>query len=60
MRILCRKSMIKYMKPDLEEIFTITKQGMQYYSGFFDYVYPFDKYDQIWVPVRNEMTFLIF
>ena len=40
------------MEPDLEELFTVTKQGMQLFSEFYDYVYPFDKYDQIWVPVH--------
>ena len=39
------------MEPDVDEIFTVTKQGMQCYADFFNYNYPFVKYDQIWVPV---------
>ncbi|MSQ41648.1 MAG: aminopeptidase N, partial [Dehalococcoidia bacterium] len=34
-------------------LWEITKQGMEFYSDFFDYAYPFDKYDQIFVPEFN-------
>lgn len=54
LRILCRKSLVPFLKDDLEELFTITKQGMRFYCDFFDFPYPFVKYDQIWVPEFNQ------
>lgn len=51
LRIFCRKTMKKYVKD--KEIFTVTKQGLEFYSKFFDYKYPFDKYDQLFVPEFN-------
>ena len=51
MRIYFRKSMKKYVP--YEEMFRITKQGLKFYSEFFDYPYPFAKYDQIFVPEFN-------
>ena len=49
--LLCRKSLVEYF--DYEEIFTITKQGLEFFSEFFDYPYPFGKYDQCFVPEFN-------
>ncbi|MBI5803440.1 aminopeptidase N, partial [Candidatus Pacearchaeota archaeon] len=46
-----RKSMKKYVQ--YKEIFKITKQGLDFYEKFFDYKYPFAKYDQIFVPEFN-------
>jgi aminopeptidase N len=49
--LFCRKSLMKHL--DSEEIFTISKQGLDFYADFFDYPYPFGKYDQIFVPEFN-------
>jgi len=38
---------------DADELFEVTKQGLTYFSEFFDFPYPFDKYDQIFVPEFN-------
>ena len=38
---------------DSDELFEVTKQGLTYFSEFFDFPYPFDKYDQIFVPEFN-------
>ena len=38
---------------DSDELFEITRQGLAYFSEFFDCPYPFDKYDQIFVPEFN-------
>ncbi|MDA0269976.1 MAG: aminopeptidase N [Chloroflexi bacterium] len=46
-----RKSLAPYI--DQDELFEITEQGMEFYAGFFDYPYPFQKYDQIFVPEFN-------
>ncbi len=47
----CRKSLVKHF--DREELFRLTRQGLDFYAEFFDYPYPFGKYDQIFVPEFN-------
>ena len=47
----CRRSLIEYL--DADELFEVTKQGLDFYGEFFDYAYPFGKYDQIFVPEFN-------
>ncbi|MGI8926892.1 MAG: aminopeptidase N [Tepidiformaceae bacterium] len=49
--LYCRKSMVKHL--DTGELFTITRQGLDWYAEFFDYPYPFGKYDQVFVPEFN-------
>lgn len=51
MRIYFRKSMKKYVPH--KEMFKVTKQGLEFYEKFFDYKYPFSKYDQLFVPEFN-------
>jgi aminopeptidase N len=46
--IYARASLAKHM--DAEAIFAITKQGLSYFGRYFDYPYPFGKYDQVFVP----------
>src|ERR1700737_2259815 len=46
--IFCRQSLAQYLDP--EEIFTITKQGLDWYGEAYKYPYPFQKYDQLFVP----------
>ncbi|MFY9586923.1 MAG: aminopeptidase N [Actinomycetota bacterium] len=47
----CRKTLAPYLEAD--EIFEVTKQGFDFYAKAFDYPYPFDKYDQLFVPEFN-------
>ncbi|GAA1982416.1 aminopeptidase N [Kitasatospora viridis] len=47
----CRKSLAPYF--DAEEIFEVTKQGLDFFHREFDYPYPFGKYDQLFVPEYN-------
>ncbi|MEZ4501259.1 MAG: aminopeptidase N [Dehalococcoidia bacterium] len=47
----CRRSLVKHV--DTDELFEVTKQGLDFYASFFDYPYPFTKYDQIFVPEFN-------
>lgn len=49
--IFARKSLMEYV--DIDEIFTITKQGFAFYESQFGCVYPFEKYDQLFVPQFN-------
>lgn len=51
LRIFCRQAFVKWMRSD--EIFEITKQGLEFYSKYFNYPYPYEKYDQIFVPEFN-------
>ena len=46
--IFCRQSLAGYLDPD--EIFEITKQGLDFYQDQFGLRYPFPKYDQLFVP----------
>ncbi|MEO6797970.1 MAG: aminopeptidase N [Candidatus Dormibacter sp.] len=46
--IFCRQSLAQYLEP--EELFTITKQGLDFYGQAYQYPYPFQKYDQLFVP----------
>ncbi|QMU75503.1 aminopeptidase N [Streptacidiphilus sp. PB12-B1b] len=48
---LCRASLASYF--DSDEIFTVTKQGLDFFHEEFDYPYPFGKYDQAFVPEYN-------
>jgi aminopeptidase N len=48
---LCRKGLAKHF--DTDEIFTVTKQGLDFFHDHFDYPYPFGKYDQAFVPEYN-------
>lgn len=49
--LFCRQSLAGSL--DADEIFTITKQGFEYYEEAFGYPYPFGKYDQLFVPEFN-------
>ncbi|HEY6741390.1 MAG TPA: aminopeptidase N [Lapillicoccus sp.] len=49
--VYCRASLAEHLDPD--EILLITKQGFDWYHRAFDYRYPFDKYDQLFVPEFN-------
>ncbi|MEU5421749.1 aminopeptidase N [Streptomyces sp. NPDC020667] len=48
---LCRKGLARHF--DADEIFTVTKQGLDFFHDHFDYPYPFGKYDQAFVPEYN-------
>lgn len=49
--IYVRKSLKEFL--DAEEIFEITKQGFKWFESKFKIGYPFDKYDQVFVPEFN-------
>ncbi|QHF93485.1 aminopeptidase N [Streptomyces sp. NHF165] len=48
---LCRRGLAPYF--DADDIFTVTKQGLDFFHDHFDYPYPFGKYDQAFVPEYN-------
>ncbi len=49
--VLCRRSLSAFL--DAEEIAEITRQGFGHFEEMFDLPYPFEKYDQIFVPEFN-------
>jgi aminopeptidase N len=49
--VYARKSLMQYM--DADYIFDTTRKGFEYFENMFDYPYPFDKYDQLFVPEFN-------
>ena len=51
MGIYCRESLAGYLDP--EEIFTLTREGLDFFTVEFDQPYPFAKYDQLFVPEFN-------
>lgn len=49
--VACRATLAEHL--DADEVFTVTKQGFDYYLDKFDRPYPFAKYDQLFVPEYN-------
>lgn len=49
--VFCRKSLFEHL--DAEYIFDKTKQGFEFFEAQFGVPYPFEKYDQLFVPEFN-------
>ena len=49
--VFCRASLAQHL--DHEYIFDITRKGFEFFAREFDYPYPFEKYDQLFVPEFN-------
>jgi len=49
--IWARRSLARFLDPD--EIFEVTRQGLDFYAALFDQPFPFAKYDQVFVPEFN-------
>ena len=49
--LLCRRSLARHL--DTDELFAVTRQGLDFFAEFFDYPYAFGKYDQLFVPEFN-------
>ena len=47
----CRQSLIDHL--DRDEVVKLTKQGFEFFEEAFDFPYPFEKYDQLYVPEYN-------
>ncbi|KIE28021.1 aminopeptidase N [Streptomyces sp. MUSC 125] len=48
---MCRKGLAPHF--DAEDVFLITKQGLDFFHDHFAFPYPFGKYDQAFVPEYN-------
>jgi aminopeptidase N len=51
LRLFARQSLSQYVDP--QRMFDTTKKGFTYFEAYYDYEYPFGKYDQIFVPEFN-------
>ncbi|MGH9189765.1 MAG: aminopeptidase N [Acidimicrobiales bacterium] len=51
MAIFCRESLASFL--DAEELFELTRQGLDFFEAEFACEYPFEKYDQLFVPEFN-------
>ena len=51
LRVFARKSLFEFL--DADYIFEKTRQGFAFFEEIFDYPYPFEKYDQLFVPEFN-------
>ena len=49
--VFCRESLGEHL--DADYIFEKTREGFAFFEEQFDYPYPFDKYDQLFVPEYN-------
>ncbi|MFL0502751.1 aminopeptidase N [Kocuria rhizophila] len=47
----CRRALAEHM--DAEELFTLTKQGLDFFPELFGFAYPWGKYEQAFVPEYN-------
>ncbi|AYN41340.1 aminopeptidase N [Streptomyces dangxiongensis] len=48
---MCRKGLAPHF--DADDVFLVTKQGLDFFHDHFDFPYPFGKYDQAFVPEYN-------
>lgn len=51
MRVYCRASLLP--ETNFDEMFMVTQSGMRFYNDLFGKAYPFNKYDQVFVPEHN-------
>ena len=49
--VYCRASLAEHL--DADELLQLTRQGFEHYERLFDRPYPFEKYDQVFVPEFN-------
>jgi aminopeptidase N len=47
----CRQALVEHL--DVDALLLLTKQGFEFFEEAFDFPYPFEKYDQLYVPEYN-------
>src|SRR6478735_5917845 len=47
----CRQALVQHL--DTDELLKLTRQGFEFFEEAFDFPYPFEKYDQLYVPEYN-------
>ena len=53
MALWCRESMSQWIDAQADEIFEITAAGLDFFEQYFGLTYPFDEYNQLFVPEFN-------
>jgi aminopeptidase N len=51
--LYARESLARYLDEQAEELFGITRQGLDFFAKEFGFPYPFDEYNQLFVPEFN-------
>lgn len=51
LRLFARPALARHVR--VKEWFQVTKQGLGFFNRYFDFKYPFKKYDQVFVPEFN-------
>ncbi len=46
----CRQSLVPHLERDLEELVTLTRQGLAFFGEQFGIAFPQERYDQVFVP----------
>jgi aminopeptidase N len=46
----CRQSLVPVLERDLDELVTLTRQGLAFFGEQFDFPFPQERYDQVFVP----------
>lgn len=49
--VFCRASLFEHL--DAENVFELTRQGFEFFEAQYGHAYPFEKYDQLFVPEFN-------
>ncbi len=50
MRVFVRKSKAERARKELAEVFRLNREGLKFFAKYFDYKFPFPKYDMVVVP----------
>ena len=53
MALWCRESLASWIDAQADEIFEITAAGLDFFEKYFGLTYPFDEYNQLFVPEFN-------
>jgi aminopeptidase N len=53
LRIWCRESMASWVEEQSADIFEVTRAGLDFFADYFGFPYPFDEYNQLFVPEFN-------
>lgn len=46
----CRQSLVRHLERDLDELVTLTRQGLAFFGDKFGIAFPQERYDQVFVP----------
>ena len=53
LRLMCRRSLTRYLRGQADEIFDLTRRGLAHFEKRYGHDYPFGTYTQVFVPEAN-------